>query len=537
MSHSSFRPSEEQHFIQIDGKILLMAFLPSPEADTTKVILLLLVFQSNETRQYLYKWDVRRPLQTIKCMACSARRLKEDQVPTMLIPSTSAFSYMVVMSTGITYYENVQSSEMKRVNCQFAQESQETLEWVQWSRPRRHHQYLQRHDDIVILREDGLLRNFLIEKNSSTKFSTNNTIGHLEFSVDTAFAMLSGPPGKGGDVLLVGGSLTDGGVYHVSARRPPECIQSISTLAPLNDMTPGPSVGIGSAPLNSRTSRCLYACSGPQDGKGMISEIHYGLEAQIGWKMEFPDASMIDQLFSLEISATKELLLLASQTTNSSMVVFELETQDISFTDSKTHPGFDFDHPTLAAAVVDQDIVVQVTTAGVRALSIRGDGTIRLMQRLNSVVGLAAFSDSQDNIVLSCQGAVSRELSLLDVGSKPNGPPDSCFVVSKSVPLDYVPNSVCCSHTSNGLLVMVGTAFGEILGYDAKLECLFRCNVHDLVPAQTNEPISSLLALSHGRDGPTLLLCGLRSGIMLCVDVKKQGRNISEFCMENYPQV
>ncbi|KAJ9607327.1 hypothetical protein H2200_008400 [Cladophialophora chaetospira] len=530
LNNASFRPSDEQRFIQVDGKILLMSFLPSPEGDPNKVVLLLLVCSDDErkeTYQFLYKWDTTRPLQTIKPMNCSGRRLKEDQLPTMLIPSTRAYSYMVVMPGGITYYENVQSSEMKRVNCRFAEDSKGKLEWTQWSRPRRHTQYLQRRDDIVILREDGLLRNFLIDKHSSTKFSTNNTIGHLGFSVDTAFCMLSGPPAKGGDILIVGGSMTDGGVFHVSARGSPERIQAIETLAPLNDIVAGPLIpasGEDTARHPGIAGR-LYACSGPHDGRGQVSEIRYGLEAQIGWKMEFPDAAMVDQLFSLEIRRINELLLLTSHTTSSSMVAFELETQDISFTDSETHPGFDFDHPTLAAKVINGDTVIQVTTTGARAILIQANDVVKKLRHLKSKFEHATFFDDGHLIAATRRGDTGPELCLLNIETAEDGRLQ--FGVSRPMQLRYPPSSICCMETENSQLIVVGTATGGLLGYDETMQLVFQHQIEDLSSAIKSTVISSLAALSHKSGGPVLLLCGLRTGAVLCIELKNRSRNSS----------
>ena len=500
-----------------------MSFLPSPESDPDKVILLLLVYsndQRKETYQYLYKWDVRHPLQTIKPMTGSGRMLRDKQLPTMLIPSTRAYAYMVVMPSGISYYENIQASEVKRVNCEFAPDPKGELEWTQWSRPRRHTKYLQRRDDIVVLREDGLLRNFLIDKHSSTQFSTNNTIGHLGFSVDTAFCMLSGPPGKGGDILIVSGSMTDGGVFHVSARKSPERIQTIDTIAPLNDLVTGPPIALGSADavVQQGLPGRLYTCSGPHDRRGQVTELRYGLEAQIGWTMEYPDAAMIDRLFSLELPGIDELFLLASHTTNSSMVTFELETQDICVADSELYAEFDFDHPTLAATVINRDTIIQVTTTGARAILVGADGSITKLRHLRSKFAQAVFFEEDQTIAVTRQNNAVVELCLLDIETSKDG--RLHFAVSPPVRLQHPPSSVCCFKMQGDSMIVVGTATGDLLCYNKTLELLFQDRVDDLHPGLKNAAITSVVALSPKAGGPTLLLCGLRSGTLLCLEIK-----------------
>ncbi|EXJ61470.1 uncharacterized protein A1O5_11786 [Cladophialophora psammophila CBS 110553] len=520
---ASFRPSEEQRFIQVAGKILMMTFLRSPEDDPTKVILLLLVYSGEAdqgTHQYLYRWDTRQPLQTIQAMTCSGRKLREDQLPLMLIPSTRPFSYIVVMAAGISYYENIQSSQMKRVYCRCMDNMNTSLEWVQWVRPRRHNQYLERCDDIVILREDGLLKNFLIDKASSTKFSTNNTIGHLGFSVDTAFCMLSGPPRTGGDIIIVGGSLTDGGVFHVSARGSPERIQRIETLAPLNDIALGPPIAVDSqdSAVWQGTPGRLYACSGRCDRHGQVSEIRYGLEAQIGWEMSFPEAALVERLFSLEIPGTNELLLLASHTTNSSMVVFELENQEISLTDAESHPGFDFGHPTLAATVIDQDTVIQVTTRGVHAILIEADGEVGELNHLGSRIAHAAFFEGDRAIATTSRVTSGYELCLIDIETSEDGA--LRFMPGQPLRLKHIPNAICCVQVQNTQLVLIGTSTGEVLGYTDTLKLAFEFRVQDLNTKVENAAVASVVALKQNTAGPTLLLCGLRSGTVMCLELR-----------------
>jgi hypothetical protein len=433
---------------------------------------------------------------------------------------------MVVMPSGITYYENVQSSEWKRINCAFAKGKEEPLEWVQWSRPRRHTHYLQRRDDIVLIREDGLLRNFLFDKHSSKKFSTNNVIGHLGLSVDTAFCMLSGPPGKGGDILVVGGSMTDGGVFHVSARGSPERIQRIETLAPLNDIVTGPPIPIDAEDIAMQRGAPgrLYTCSGPHDRKGQVSEIRYGFEAQIGWKMEFPDAGLIDRLFSLELPDISEVLLLASHTASSYMVSFELETQDISFTDSESHPGFDFDHPTLAAAVFNRDIVIQITTAGISAILVEADDQVTRLRHLRSTFEHATISIGDDSVIAAIRACdTGFDLCMIEVETTEDGRLQ--FDVSHLVRLEHIPKSICCMQTDNGRLVVIGTATGELLCYNETLQPVFQHRIQDLHPEVKNAAVSSLVALRHNLVDPTLLLCGLRSGTVLCVELKAQSKD------------
>ncbi|KAL2441002.1 hypothetical protein ABEF95_010625 [Exophiala dermatitidis] len=536
LSHGSFRPSDEQRFIQVDGDIIMLDFLQNPESDPTTVLLLLLVHSTdgtNSTLQYLYKWDTRGPLRAIQPMSCSGRRLQDNGLPLMLIPSTRPYSFIVVMEGGISFYENIHSSHSKRVKCQFVGKAAGPLEWVQWAKPRRHNKYLEKRDDLVIVREDGLLQYFQIEKASSTKFTMNNTIGDLGFDVDTAFCMLAGPPDRGGDIIIAGGSMTDGGVFHVSARGSPRRTQIIETISPVRDMILTTHSLAKNRGFESReVSHRLYACSSRGDGRGELSEIRYGLEAQIGWTMECPDAAFIDQIWSLEIMGRKELLLLGSYPTHTIMISFDLETQDIAFTDAESHPGFDFDHPTLAAAVVANQSIVQVTTKGISMIYPHTDGQRQKAHRVNPDFQVAAFLEDNAILATASKAVSGSELRLTPVETLSNG--TASFGAAPFTKLSQTATSICCSRINGSqTVVLVGTASSELVVYAARpdltLQRLFQVRPSNLHPEVEDSAVTSLVALGADALGRILVLCGLRHGVLLCLDVSMEGITCIDF--------
>ncbi|KAI1610412.1 mono-functional DNA-alkylating methyl methanesulfonate N-term-domain-containing protein [Exophiala viscosa] len=535
----SFRPSEEQRFIQVDGDILAMSFLRSLESDPDKVILLLLVYSGEQTQgihQYLYSWDTRSPLQTIKPMACSGRRLTESRLPSMLVPSAQPYSFMIVMDTGLSYYENVHTNDTKRIHCPFVEQTSGSLEWVQWAKPRRHNEYLRKRDDLVLVREDGMVHYFQIEKASSVKFSMNCTIGPLGFNVDTAFCMLAGPPDKGGDIIIAGGSMTDGGVFHVSARGSPECTQVIESVCPLRDMILGPSTTVHagqSTTWSQETPDRLYACCSRGHGSGALFEIRYGLEAQIGWTMTYPDAALIDRIWTLDIPTRNELLLLGSQSTQSTMVSFDLDTQDLSFTDSETHPGFDYDHPTLAAAVIGVDIIVQVTTGSVNIIPTTPDPTPSQITRIEANLHQAAIFEGENILATVVRRSSGSEIALTAIMTTDSGIAQLAPATSTTLP--DTANSLCCLKWGGFLLLVVGTDTGKLLGYmvspDLTLRVVFQHRVSDLDSSIESSAVTSLVALQRGPDDPVLILCGLRYGMLLCLEMNKAERRESELSL------
>ncbi|KAK5033709.1 hypothetical protein LTR13_006761 [Exophiala sideris] len=532
LKHGSFRPSEE-----VDGDILAMSFLRSLESDPNKVILVLLVYSGEQTQgihQYLYSWDTRSPLQTIKPMSSSGRRLTESRLPSMLIPSARPYSFMIVMDTGISYYENVHTNDTKRIHCPFVDPPSGSLEWVQWAKPRRHNEYLRKRDDVVLVREDGLVRYFQIEKASSAKFNTNFPIGPLGFRVDTAFCMLAGPPSKGGDIIIAGGSMTDGGVFHVSARGSPECTQIIESICPLRDMILAPSTTVPptrqATPSSQETPDRLYACCSRGQGGGALFEIRYGLEAQIGWTMTYPDAALIDRIWTLDIPSRNELLLLGSQSTQTTIVSFELDTQDLSFTDSESHPGFDYDHPTLAAAVLGIDTIVQVTTGSINIIPTTPDPAPSDITRVETKLHQAAIFEGDNILATVVRRSSGSEIGLTTITTTDSGAARLAPATTTTLP--DTANSLCCFEWRDSRMLVVGTDTGKLLGYMVSpgltLEVVFQHEVSDLDSSVESSAVTSLVVLEQRPDDPVLLLCGLRYGILLCLEMKMDEMDESE---------
>ncbi|KIW15567.1 hypothetical protein PV08_05615 [Exophiala spinifera] len=537
LEHGSFRPSDEQRFIQIRGDVMMITFLPSPESDPNRVVLLLLVWGGSEeksTRQYMYSWDTRSPLQTIKPIPSSGRVLAEEEIPSMLIPSARPYSFIMVMKTGLSYYENVHTSDTKRIHCPFGQQAAGSLEWVQWAKPSRHNEYKEKRDDFVLLREDGLLQYFQIEKASSSKINLNWTIGRLGLKADTAFCMLAGPPGKGGDIFIVGGSMTDGGVFHVSARGTPECIQLLESICPLRGMVLGPSSANQLTDTWPREDPDrLFACCSRGSDQGVLLEIGYGVEAQVGWTVPYPDAALIDRLWTLELPDRNELLVLASQPTQSSMVSFELDTQELSFTNSESHPGFDFDHPTLMAAVVGGNSILQVTTQSISVVPTAVEASLSEFVRMKCELREAAFFEDGRLFVTARQATEGYEICLTSILDSVDG----YGVILKegtSTLLRDIPTSLCCFEIQGRRLVLVGSDEGRLHWYivqeDTSLRKVFDRTAdqfHYKLPGKC--AVSSLAALKRCDGDPVLLLCGLRYGLLICLDFRCQDQHFDVF--------
>lgn len=508
-----------------------MEFLRSSDTEPTKVLLLLLVDSGQETHQVLYKWDTRYPLDKMRSMSCSGRPLKEDRFPLMLIPSTRPYCFVVVMETGISFYENVHTHEFKRINCRFMKPTAGPLVWVQWAKPRRHTGHLEKRDDLFIVREDGMLQQFLIEKASNLKFNMNFTVGYLDIHVDTAFCMLAGPPGMGGDIFIAAGDMTDGGVYHLPARSVPTRIQVIPNLAPLHDMVIAPQVpGLSSQQCEMETGQPdrLYLCGGQDEEHGEVSEIRYGLEAQMIWTMDCPDANTIDHMWTIEVPLQQKLLFVASHNTHTTVIIFDLETQESEFADATSLPQFDFNSVTLAACLFANHHLIQITQSGVVVIDMspNNDPRDHEMQDPRNF-SHAAIAD-EGTIALVIRNPGGYEAGVAAIETSETELPVVRYGPSNSI-LSSRDEVTCLCHVKHGStsLMIVGTSTTRLVGYymkkDMTLEPAFESDLTSAGPGIEAAPIASLAVLSPEGSKSSLLLCGLRNGILLCLQMKLGG--------------
>jgi len=511
-----------------------MEFLRSNAADPSKVILLLLISNAGETRLLLYRWDVDQPLYTMRPMRCSGQKLPpEDCFPLMVIPSSRFSSFIIVTESALVFYDNILSPQAKRISFPLPKENHprtspdETPLWVQWAKPKRHNGHLERRDDLVLIREDGLLRTYFISYTSPMKVEAHFSPGSIGIRVDTAFCMLAGPPDKGGDVIVAGGDMTDGGVFHVTARGVPVRTQTLPNLAPLHDMILVPR---GNA-LRSRTTAevstrtCLsdrvYICGGRTEDSGTVTEVRFGLEAQLGWTMAHPDAGTANQLWSLEDEVNKELLLLASHPVYTSLVRFDLETQELEFADSESCPGLDFDTPTLAAATIISTAVIQVTATSINIAPF--DGRAKPVSQPHAAVKCccACVLATGNTIAAANSTSTGFELAVTSVVTLGNG--EYAFG-TESTPLSDEPVSVGVVRIQSMELLVVGTSQATLLGFilvpGAGLAPAFRHQLGELESPSQISAVCSLSGLSHQGSQLALLLCGLRNGALVCVELQ-----------------
>ncbi|RMZ89326.1 hypothetical protein DV736_g3444, partial [Chaetothyriales sp. CBS 134916] len=529
----SFLPWIEQHFIQVDGHVIKMDFLKSADEDPGNVILLLLVVNAGTTSLLLYCWETRMPLHRIKSMGCSGQILApEDCLPLMLIPCGGMASFFLVTENELVLYGQVTASKVHRTPYPLPTETTKErnrrprpLLWSQWAKPSRYQDYKKTNEDIMLVREDGLLQYFMIQHKPKTRARSSTAAGHLKFDVNTAVCMIPVPRDiGGGDILIVGGSMCTGGVFHLPPREAPVLIQSLPNWAPFNDLLLLKSTTLSSS---LQSERRLIVCSGNKDGQGSIAEIHHGLEAQVGWRMEHSDSASIERIWTIEDEMRGTLLILFSHSLHTSLVLYNLDSTEFEYADAETYPGLDLNSPTLSAARLGDDVFVQITSTSITIFSF-SDHFEPVKRNFRSpgllcaeiVVSLGTVICAYPTLYGYTFGTIDLRKNTLD---------DNIFTTA--LELDSQPISIHPAIFGGSHLVFVGSKQGNLTAYamgeDLNLTSLLELDLSKIVDTAEDIRVSSMCFLAYPSNPIGLLLCGLRSGYLVSIELRARKESLS----------
>lgn len=457
----------------------------------------------------------------------------------MMVPSYQNASFMLVTESGLAVYEDVLSSKMVCWRLGHAESSPKEFVgscrrplWAQWAKPRRHSRYLETNDDFFLVREDGQLQYFEIKHGEPTKFQTQSSVGELGVAVDSAFAILDGPQGKGGDICVVGGDMNDGLVCHVRARAPLDPYQKIMNLAPITDLL------ILESPNGDENARRMFVCSGKGKNHATLAEIRRGLEAKVGSLIEDDDFSTATALWALQERSHDQITFVMSYPTHTT--VFRMASQkhepDVvnnSLTDprmdidSLTDPGMNIDSiadqgmdmnsPTLALASLEGDFKIQITPEAAVVLSPHSNiipfrkrhtnGRVLLAQ-VNAelmLFGTAAMVQDRFQVSLSAITAHSKTMSIHDCS-------EAYMMVDE-------PSSMLMFGFKEMELLVVGTIIGTIhilaIIPHQGVRLISQHHIGAIFPDLEAGSINSLSFLTNSKLELPALACGTRNGWVL----------------------
>lgn len=523
-----FKPSKQDRYLQIDGFILKMDFLPSTESDTNKLVLLLLVAHRGNISMLLYSWDNREGPKTARPLMCSGQRLpSEDSSPLMLIPSSRCLSFIVVFETHLTVCDSLLTDTAQRksfpnprvVPKEYENSSIPPL-WVQWAKPRRHAKHLEKHDDFYLVREDGLLQYYIVNHDLPQKIEHQETPGSLDVSVDQAFAMVAAPAELGADVFLAGGDLSDGGVWHCTARLSPKCVQVLPSMAPMRDMliiSPQNHSSARREPGHREPQR-FFSCSGKYSKFSYVNEIRFGLESGIVCGIEHEDASSVTSIWILEDRRPGRVLFLMSHPLLSSIISLDPISEDIEVGDIITYPGIDLESPTLAAASTPDGLTIQLTRDGINICVLSRGPRRASMPHLAATCIAAAIEADSGYFVVATRSPQGFHLQLGAANMKLD-----ISLGNRRYDLLEEPTTLTVLLLRDIHIVLAGLSDGTLLVLYAdatnNLHLLSSYYVQHVVTDIQSCSVSSVEVLSGPQALEGLILCGLRTGTLVVLSM------------------
>lgn len=449
----------------------------------------------------------------------------------MLIPSTQWTSFIIVTENEIVVYDDILSSQAKRINLPLTDQyppkyenSTRTPLWVQWTKPSRHAVYNKTHDDICLVREDGQMRYYIIDRTTPTKIDAHFRPGNLGINVDTAFASMEGPAALGGgDSFIVGGDLTDGGVFQCIAKNSPTCTQIIPNISPVHDMlTINSHDHPGSKALRDpdRQGR-IFVCSGRGTGHTAVSEIRYGLEAQIGLTADYSELSSVSQVWTLSDTQNGRLVFLISHAQHTTAMSLYLADFELEVADSESCQGMDLTNPTLAAATMLNEVIIQVTQEAVNITSFFPDAPM-ISKPFNSRTVAAAIGGNLSMFATGSETLAGFEIRLFRVSLS-----DSVVEVEHvgdAIHLSQAPTALLFADNGPIRLLLVGTVSGLLLILSLDdidgLKLLAEHALTSLLKHPETCTISSLAVLKRVGSAEWGLICGLRTGSLVCLTLE-----------------
>ena len=397
----------------LDGSILKMEFLHPPEGESNRIILLLVVATSNQSRLIWYDWNGDIPLHQAQLKPNKIPLHPEEQLPLLLIPLIKNCAFILVCEKRIVLIKDILTGGFQRYfhRLAFEQESQEPGAsqrrpiWVQWARPMRSKKVRPNEENIILCREDGIVQYMVVDHGVRQMTDSNYTVGRLGVNINTSFATVD----LGlytSDLLVAAGNEGDGGLWDFPPRkRNPNQHCIIPNWTPINDFAvanvPVDRQNAGTAAVANNASKRqqrLFACS--SRGKhGAISEIRYGVEAS----KKISTVVLHDELKNEVLDGVLEVwalhgfygdiverdsrhvpdvtLIVLSHPSRTSLLQLQLEQDldpqkdkvglleaDVSFIGHNL--GLDLSSRTIAVGRTKQGLVVQITEASIRVTSL-----------------------------------------------------------------------------------------------------------------------------------------------------------------------
>ncbi|KPI37961.1 uncharacterized protein AB675_3051 [Cyphellophora attinorum] len=506
----------KQRLLQVDGEIVQMDFIHPLREDKSKLMLVLIVAKQDRTYMVLYRWDAQQPLHRIRPMRSSGQAMPDsDAKPLMLIPCNAPASFFLVTRSGLVLYDWITHSEARRTAHPLSDQNEfpdgnRTKMWTQWARPRRHETHRRTADEIMLVREDGLLHLYDIDVQPALRVKLAWPSGKLDIKMQQAMCLLPAPLHiGGGDILVACGENADGGVYHLRARKPNRCVQRIANVTSTNDLLLFPPTSSRDTNVDRRSR--IFACAGDQQGNGGLVEVCHGIEANVRMVIQDDELRSILRIWTIPKNSD-EVLILSAHPLYSSLISLDMSKMEPFEETADTLPGIDLEATTLAAAAMSDDVLAQVSTSGLRIVSTSGRHSPFRDEMSTTSLICASIEPLSGALLAAHQEGDEYMISTYKVVTSPQPRLES---LASPYSVRHQPTCVCISRLGEEVIALAvqGDGGRHLTGMRISSAGTVHFTADLLALSPELAPLS--IGTSVG-----LLVCGSRNGFLLCLEVR-----------------
>lgn len=506
-----------------------MEFLHPKSEEQNRIILLLLVSRNQFTHAICYEWDANVMLRNATPRITKRILQPEDRLPTMVIPLTKTSSFMLVATGSVSVYRNRLDPRTQPIRYPLLcdKQNQRSPLWTRWARPLRNWVYNQKHDDIYLCSEDG--RIYYLEIGNEGEIENQTFLGFLNCDVDAAFDTLD-IGYEGGDLLLAAGTTGDGGLFVQKARDHPRCVQKFMNWTPVTDSLIVESDGDDS--VAGTSSDRLFACSPSIYGKGGITELRYGIEAQIGLAVSLDGLSGMRDIWTITDKTNGGVFILTSDPVSSILIYLPADFGEGICAIDEADSSLDFSSQTLAAGCTQNGAIIQVTGRAVHIGDVSGFlSSCRFDYDPAESIAAAFVHDSAALVATAIRSSQGVQLHLMRVTTTDNQL--QLLDIGERVQTNYEPVSIAIERLGLSWFVFVGTGGGKVLIYrivEDGPSLLTELDLNLENGDDISKAIESLAVINIGTQsslGKSMLFCGLRSGILLSFGMTVDNDNSS----------
>lgn len=499
---------------------MFMEFLYPKTLNDKQIILLIILVRKGFTYGSIYEWQEDQDPATDPPQHFEFKFPKLDRMPAMIVPLTKESSFLVITTTGMAVYS--MDNHVRPARYPLIAPSKEVAEaplWTRWARPARNWLYSQKSDAIYLCREDGWT--YYLEFSNEGGLELTTSLGQLHFHVDLAFDVLD-MGHEGGDFIMAAGSMGDGGLYKLEARKPPICEQRFLNWAPVTD-----AIMIRSdaecTPRQQVSRDRLFVCSASSSSHGALHELRHGIEAQIGFQVPLEHFTGIRNMWAISDDINGGIYILITDPVVTLLLYLTREGEIAAVDETET--GLDTGE-TLAAGCTPEGVIVQVSENGTHLFV---PPHLALNTRLPHERGASIMAVDVDgpnsSVVTALRQNDGLSLCFATVIVKDD---EVCLDVGPAFNIDFEPICVSLEKFGDIMFVFVGSGDGTLRVFRVENGVItyFCKTTLDVGGSEDiSRAIESLAAIRIILNGTlrAFLLCGLRSGILVPFEVDFEG--------------